>query len=388
MWNEHIDDLQVRDFVRRRRWLRHRVRKPVEPSQAAVTRQTEGTAELAGLGLSRTSMASSTGTGPIFGRPSHIFAAPEHSFNGSFTSQPGASQRSLASHGAVGDRSSSFTSPSGTSPGQGTAQEEKPWTSLADTQQALSSQCNKWGTAVVSELHKAISSVEGDSSSVARDSMHSDDYVGNSPMAAGLNRLSGPSQAFQPSGLSSTHFSSDSLPPAAVHSNSQGQFVRQSTPQTMGTAGGIPVAPHLAQATGHADISEAAAAPQPLSGLQFQSQFSNTPLFGGNTVQQPQSEDFPSAEELSPERSTPSAPAMVGQVRHGRLDMSDDNSLAALPASAVAAGFSRPEDSQSVMQNVDQQSDPLSSPANGHHHAYDKPGIVLARPTEAQNMQP
>ena len=387
MCHEH-KDLQVRDFVRRRRWLRHRVRKPVEPSQAAVTRQAEGSAEAAGPALSRTSMASSAGTGPIVGPPSHIFAAPQRSLNGSFTSQPGASQRSLASQGAVGDRSTSFTSPSGTSPGQGTAPQEKPWTSLADTQQALSSQCNKWGTAVVSELHKAISSVEGDSSSVARDSMHSDDYVGNSPMAAGLNRLSGPSQAFQPSGLSSTQFSSDSLPPAAVHSNSQGQFMRESTPQTMGTAGGILVAPHLAQATGHADISGAAAAPQPLPSSNIQSRLSNTPLFGGDTVQHPQSEDFPSAEELSPERSTPSAPAMVGQVRHGRLDMSDDIPMAALPASAVAAGFSRPEDSPSVTQNIDQQSGPLDSHANGHQHAYEKPGLVLARPSEAESMQP
>lgn len=365
--------VQVRDFVRRRRWLRHRVRKPAEPSQSFVSRQSEAPSELAGPSLSRASMASSSGTGPIPSRPTHNLAASGRSVNGSFTSQQGVSQRSLGSQGAVGDRTGSFTSVSGASPGQSAGQ------SLVGTQQALSSQCNKWGNSTVNELHRAISSVEGDNASVARDSMHSDDYVGNSPMSAGLNRLSGPAQAFQPSGLgASTHLSSDSVPPIATASSSQGQFVRESTPQTLGTAGGIPVAPHLAQATGHANIPGPGPFSQSLSGTQFQSRFSNTPIFGGDVVQHPQSEAFPSAEELSPERSNPSAPAAIGQVRQG--DMAGGTSMAAFPASVVAASLSRPEDSHSVAQAIDQQS--LQSPtvpAASHHHAFEKPGVLMAQ---------
>ena len=357
--------LQVRDFVRRRRWLRRRIRKPQAANQPAASRKTEAHTDLVGPGLSRTSLASSAGTGPILSHPSHILSGSTKSANGSFTSQPGASQRSLATEGAVGNRGGSFTSLSGTSPGQGAAQEDRPWSSHTDTQQALSAQCNKWGSSVANELHKASSSVDGGNASVARDSVHSDDYVGNSPMSAGLNRLSGTSQAFQPSGFSTTsHFSSDSLPPVAVPSSSQGHFVRESTPQTMGTAGGIPVAPQLAQATGHADI---------------QSMLSHTTTFGGDAVRHPQSEDFPSAEELAPERSNPSAPAMVGQIRHGRLS---DDSVAAFPASAVAASLTRPADSQSVMQTIDQRS--AQSPVSaGHHHSYEKPGVVLAKPVES-----
>lgn len=370
----------MRDFVRRRRWLRHRVKKPVEQSQSFLSRQAEAPSEIAGPALSRASVASSSGTGPIFSRPSHMFAGSNKSVEGSFISQPGATQQPFNSEGAVGDRSSSFTRLSGASLSQASAHP------LAGTQQALSTQCNKWGNSTVSELHKAISSVEGDNASVARDSMHSDDYVGNTPMSAGLNRLSGPSQAFQPSGLgSSTHFSSDSVPSVAIPSSNQGHFVRESTPQTLGTSGGILVAPQLAQATGDANIA-GSGGPQSLSGSQFQAKLSSTSMFGGDPVRHPQSEDFPSTEEMSPQRSNPSAPAMVGQVRHGRLDMPGDSTMAAFPASAVAASLSSPGDSPSVMQNVDQQSaQGPASPGADHHHAYEKSGVVVAKSVEGSS---
>ena len=37
-------------------------------------------------------------------------------------------------------------------------QEERPYMNLSEVRQGLSAECNKWGSSVVSELHKAISS--------------------------------------------------------------------------------------------------------------------------------------------------------------------------------------------------------------------------------------
>lgn len=389
--------------MRRRRWLRHRVRKPQEagqvvsgalPSQPAPAQPSAESAV-----LSRASVSSS-GTGPLYSRPSHPFAAPERSVNGSFTSQHGGSQASPGRDAAAGLGLGSFSSHTGSSPNRAALQEGRSGTSLADAQQGLSIQCNKWGNAVVNELHKAISSVEGDSSSIARDSVHSDDYVGNSPMATGLTRLSGTSQAFQPSGLSSS--SSQFAPNPALQgvSGSGNRLVRESTPQTLGTAGAIPVAPQLAQATGHANIADAGASAHGSS----QSRLSNSPLFGHDTIQHVQTQDFPSAEEFTPERSIPSAPALSnipssspnhGQVRQGRLQMSDNTPLAAFPASTVAAGLGGPGSSQSVMQAIDKQSGIIphslttestpithASPSAGHHLASEQPGVVVASPSE------
>ena len=37
-------------------------------------------------------------------------------------------------------------------------QDERPYMNLSEVRQGLSTECNKWGSSVVSELHKAISS--------------------------------------------------------------------------------------------------------------------------------------------------------------------------------------------------------------------------------------
>ena len=37
-------------------------------------------------------------------------------------------------------------------------QDERPYMNLSEVRQGLSNECNKWGSSVVSELHKAISS--------------------------------------------------------------------------------------------------------------------------------------------------------------------------------------------------------------------------------------
>lgn len=203
--------------------------------------------------------------------------------------------------------------------------------------------------------------------------MRSEDYVGNSPMSAGLQRLGVPSTTFQHTGGPST--SAASIPLAG--STSQ-RFLRESTPQTIGTAGGISVAPHLAQATGPGNMTSASR----LSGLSTTGLrgIAEGPESAGNVaVQNSTAEDFPAAEELSVEGSAPSAPSTVfGQVRHGRLNMDEEPPLAAFPASSVAAGLSASPD---VMHNIDRDLAQTGSGSPvGHHHAYEKSGFVLPRP--------
>jgi len=240
-----------------------------------------------------------------------------------------------------------------------------------------------------------------DNGSLARDSLHSEDYVGNSPMSAGLTRLSGPATSFQ---LGSGPPTATASYPTTAAVTSQHrlnpQFVRDSTPQTLGTAGGIPVAPQLAQATGHANISAAGGASQSTDSRPTEAAPQGMPSFaerqsaGNVAVQHSTAEDFPASEELTVEDSAPSAPAAVfGQVRHGRLQMSEEPPLAAFPASSVAAGLAGPSGNTAMMQNIDrdlgcadttnfEQSSPV-----GHHHAYKKPGVVLARPADGSAVK-
>lgn len=229
--------------------------------------------------------------------------------------------------------------------------------------------------------------VVADVGSLARDSMRSDDYVGNSPMSAGLQRLSGP-----------TAFHSGSGPPAAplpsagstLASRLSPQFVTMSTPQTMGTAGALPVAPQLADATGHANIpavSRLSAAPDgaatsgdvPLQ--QMPALFMGNRSAGGVPVQHTAAEEFPAKEELSVEGSAGSAPsAMFGQIKPGRLGMPDSEPRESLPASAVAAAFLGPSQGPEIKQS--------SETPVGHHHAYEKAGVVLARPADGSVPAP
>ncbi len=240
-----------------------------------------------------------------------------------------------------------------------------------------------------------------DNGSLARDSLHSEDYVGNSPMSAGLTRLSGPATSFQSgNGPPSATASYPTTAPVTSQHRITPQFVRDSTPQTLGTAGGIPVAPQLAQATGHANISAAGSASQSTDSRptgaapQGMPSFAERQSAGNVAVQHSTAEDFPASEELTVEDSAPSAPAAVfGQVRHGRLQMSEEPPLAAFPASSVAAGLAGPSGNAAMMQNIDrdvghadttkfEQSSPL-----GHHHSYEKAGVVLARPADGSAAQ-
>ena len=236
-----------------------------------------------------------------------------------------------------------------------------------------------------------------DMGSLARDSLHSDDYVGNSPMSAGLQRLNGPSTAFQTgSGPSAAPFSAASTSStggfgqSATHRPSP-HFVRESTPQTMGTAGGLPVAPQLAQATGHAFICQQAhnspAAGAGIAPQHMPAHYADERLVGDVPIQNRAAEEFPAQEELTVEGSAPSAPlpSTVGQIKHGRLDMSDQPSLEALPASAVAAGLSGASHDKGMIHSVDRgvmpgQTDTPAATPIGHHHSYEKAGVVVARP--------
>ena len=216
-------------------------------------------------------------------------------------------------------------------------------------------------------------------------------------MSAGLQRLSGPSSAFHsgsgppsaPSSSASTLFSSGGTGQAVAHQASP-HFVRESTPQTMGTAGGLPVAPQLAHATGHAQVAPISGPSVASPGLpQSPAPYLENRSVGGVPIQHRTAEEFPAQEELKVEGSANSAPQAptIGQIRHGRLDMSNDASLEALPASAVAAGLTGPSINQEVMRNVDMgvvhssaESHGLQQAApTGHHHAYEKPGVVLPR---------
>ena len=46
----------------------------------------------------------------------------------------------------------------GVQPSKPLVQDDRPYMNLSEVRQGLSTECNKWGTSVVSELHKAISS--------------------------------------------------------------------------------------------------------------------------------------------------------------------------------------------------------------------------------------
>lgn len=229
--------------------------------------------------------------------------------------------------------------------------------------------------------------------SLARDSLHSDDYVGNSPMSAGLQRLSGPSTAFQTgSGLSAASASSTAGFGQPVAHRPNPQFVRESTPQTMGTAGGLPVAPQLAQATGHASVPSVSGAPAAMAAgvapQQMPATYANDRSVGDVPIHNRAAEKFPAQEELTVESSAPSAPlpSMVGQIKHGRL--SDQAPLEALPASAVAAGLSGASYDRGMIHSIDRglmpsQTDSTASQQStpiGHHHSYEKAGVVVARP--------
>ena len=244
-----------------------------------------------------------------------------------------------------------------------------------------------------------------DNGSLARDSMRSEDYMGNSPMSAGLQRLNAPSTAVHSGGGRTAA----SIPSSAAGSAQPSQqrlspgFVRESTPQTLGTAGGIPVAPQLAQATGPATLSSVSTFPSKASGADSRPTGSapqGMPLSADNRsignvpVQHSTAADFPAEEELTVDGSAPSAPVLLGQLRHGRLDMSNEVPVAAFPASTVAAGMSGVSADGSMMQQVDrdlgharvgipaQQSAPV-----GHLHAYEKSGVVFARPTDSSVPQ-
>lgn len=415
---------KVRDFVRRRRWIRSRVKKPAE-SQAGQGASTSSSPIFGHSAsslhvdsrpqLSKVSTTSSTGTGPIFSRPSGMFAGHEGApaANTSFTSQrnmntagqlsptkgfgaEGVSSSSNLGHSDLANlRGRSSHSLGGAMPGRSSGPDEQPYMNLSDVRSGLSNECSKWGQSVASELHKAISSAGEDNGSLARDSLHSEDYVGNSPMSAGLTRLSGPATSFQSGSASPTAAASYPTTAAVLSQHRLSpQFVRDSTPQTLGTAGGIPVAPQLAQATGHANISAAGSAQSTDSrptgaAPQGMPSFADRQSAGNVAVQHSTAEDFPASEELTVEDSAPSAPASVfGQVRHGRLQMSEESPLAAFPASSVAAGLAGPSGNAVMMQNIDrdvghadttkfEQSSPL-----GHHHSYEKAGVVLARPAD------
>lgn len=227
-----------------------------------------------------------------------------------------------------------------------------------------------------------------DLGSVARDSMHSDDYVGNSPMSAGLQRLSGPTAFHSGSGPPAAPFPSANTLSSGTAGSGQPftarpspQFVTMSTPQTMGTAGGLPVAPELANATGHANIP-AVSGPPALHGAavmsgnvppqQMSAPFMDNRSVGGVPVQNTAAEEFPAQEELNVEGSAGSAPSsMFGQIKPGRLGMPDLEPLESLPASAVAAAFPAPSQGPGMMHSTD-------TPV-GHHHAYEKAGVGFAR---------
>lgn len=137
--------LQVRDYVRRRRWIRNRVRKPVE--------QQPGTA------------VSSAANSPIFNRPSGMFAMQDDptALNASFNSQrsgyAGAAPSSGGSQQNLGSvQGGSPHNMGGGQAGKFLGQEETPYMNLSEVRQGLSTECSKWGSSVVSELHKAISS--------------------------------------------------------------------------------------------------------------------------------------------------------------------------------------------------------------------------------------
>lgn len=148
--------LQVRDYVRRRRWIRNRVRKPAE--------QQPGTA-VSSAANSPIFATSSSSTGPIFNRPSSVYAAHDDQTagNASFSSQRSGYAGAIAPNGGSQPywgnlHGNSSHSLGGVQSSKTLGQEERPYMNLSEVRQGLSAECNKWGSSVVSELHKAISS--------------------------------------------------------------------------------------------------------------------------------------------------------------------------------------------------------------------------------------
>ena len=148
-----ISTLQVRDYVRRRRWIRSRVRKPAE--------QQPGTA-VSSVANSPVFATSSGSTGPIFDRPSGMYAAhddPTASFSSQRSGYPGVAAPSGGSQPYLGNlQGNSSHSLGGVQSSKALGQDERPYMNLSEVRQGLSAECNKWGSSVVSELHKAISS--------------------------------------------------------------------------------------------------------------------------------------------------------------------------------------------------------------------------------------
>ena len=186
--------VQVRDFVRRRRWIRSRVKKPAEAQtgtsisstasspifgQAApifashLGADTQSTRSLntdSRPNLSKVSTTSSVGTGPIFNRPSGMFAthagpSGSVSFSGQMSSNSTGQDSPVKAYGVDGSgpsqpdmRGGSSHSLGGVLSGRSSGLEERPYMNLSDVKEGLSSQSRTWGNSVVSELHKAISS--------------------------------------------------------------------------------------------------------------------------------------------------------------------------------------------------------------------------------------
>lgn len=172
--------------MRRRRWIRSRVKKPAE-SQAGQGASTSSSPIFGRSAstlnadsrpqLSKVSTTSSTGTGPIFSRPSGMFAGHDGAAaaNTSFTSQrnmntagqlsptkgfgaEGVSSSGLGQSDLANLRGGSSHSLGGAMSGRSSGPEERPYMNLSDVRSGLSNECSKWGQSVASELHKAISS--------------------------------------------------------------------------------------------------------------------------------------------------------------------------------------------------------------------------------------
>lgn len=148
--------LQVRDYVRRRRWIRSRVRKPSE--------QQPGTA-ISSAANSPIFFASSSSSGPISNRPSNLYATHDDptAGNASFSSQRSGYAGAVAPSGGSQPYLGNLHENSSHSLGRiqsskALGQEDRPYMNLSEVRQGLSAECNKWGSSVVSELHKAISS--------------------------------------------------------------------------------------------------------------------------------------------------------------------------------------------------------------------------------------
>ena len=151
-----MSTLQVRDYVRRRRWIRSRVRMPAERQPGT------GVSSAANSPIFATSSSS---TGPIFSRPSGMYAAHDDpaagsaSFSNQRSGYAGAIAPSDGSQPYMGNlHENSSHSLGGVQSSKTLGQEDRSYMNLSEVRQGLSAECNKWGSSVVSELHKAISS--------------------------------------------------------------------------------------------------------------------------------------------------------------------------------------------------------------------------------------